>query len=105
MGKKGLKYDSELPSYFYSVCAHHELAMQLLKKAQNLEEKIKKGNTSVEISLRRLEKASEIYRTLDHMIYFENYVKYFSMKEIDAVYEGIRRTTIFDYEPLCFIRE
>lgn len=105
MGKKSLKIsEEELPSYFYSACAHHELAMQLLKKAQDLERKIKEG-TSVEISYRRLQKASEIYRKLDHMIYFENYVRFFSMKEIEEVYKGIRRTTIFDYEPLCFIRE
>jgi hypothetical protein len=96
----------EFPSYIYTASAHHELAMNLLKKAQDLEHKIKNQESSnVEISYKRLEKASEIYRTLEHMIYFGEYYKFFSMKEIEEVYKGIRRTTVYEYEPLCFIRE
>ena len=83
--------------------------MELLKKAQDLEHKIKNletdKNPSTEIAYKRLEKASEIYRKVDELIYFGDYNRIFSMKEIEEVYSGIRRTTIFDYEPLCFIRE
>jgi hypothetical protein len=103
MGK--LKYDSELPSIFYSAVAQHELAMNLLKKAQDLEFKIQENNTSIEIAYRRLEKASEIYRTLEQIMFFGDYCKLYSIKEIEEVYNGLKRTTIYDYEPLCFIRE
>jgi hypothetical protein len=103
---KDHKSPEEFPSYIYTASAHHSMVMELLKKAQDLEYKIKNvDHQSVEITYKRLEKASEIYQKCDHLIYFGEYYKFFSMKEIDEVYKGIRRTTIFDYEPLCFIRE
>lgn len=107
MGKKSLRYlEEELPSYIYTACAHHDMVMSLLKKAQNLEHKIKNSQQqSVEIAYKRLEKASQLYQLCDHMIYFGEYYKFFSVREIEEVYKGIRRTTVFEYEPLCFIRE
>ena len=108
MGKSS-KDQEEFPSYIYTASAHHSMVMELLKKAQDLEHKIKNletdKNPSTEIAYKRLEKASEIYRKIDELIYFGDYHRIFSMKEIEEVYNGIRRTTIFDYEPLCFIRE
>jgi hypothetical protein len=107
MGRKVNKFlEEEFPSYIYTASAHHELAMKLLKKAQDLEHKIKNADSlSIEISYKRLQKASEIYQTLEQMIYFGDYYKFFSLKEIEEVYNGLKRTTIYDYEPLCFIRE
>jgi hypothetical protein len=98
-------FSEEFPSYIYTASAHHSMVMELLKKAQDLEYKIKNSQQSVEISYKRLEKASELYRKCDHLIFFGDYYKFFSVKEIEEVYKGIRRTTIFEYEPLCFIRE
>ncbi len=84
--------------------------MAILAEAQNLEYKIKnlENPPSVEIAYKRLEKASEIYRKLEEMMFFGDYCKIYSMKEIEEVYNGLKRTTrseAFDYEPLCFIRE
>ena len=119
MGKSSKEYKShersfkinqeEFPTYIYSASAHHSMVMDLIKKAQMLEYKIKNietdKNQRIEIAYKRLEKASEIYRKVDELMYFGDYRRIFSMKEIEEVYNGLKRTTIYDYEPLCFIRE
>ncbi len=106
MGKESKRlYEHEVfPSYIYSASSHHNMVLELLKKAQDLELKII-SSKNVQISYQRLKKASEIYQLLVQLVYFGDYHRFFSVKELEEVYKGIRRTTSYEYEPLCFIRE
>lgn len=102
-----MSLDDVAPSYIFIASLHHNMVMEFIKKAEKLESLLKFSTyNELEnfINYNRCVRASELYRKSEECVFFGPYHRFFSLCEIEKVYNGLQRTTVYDYEPLCFIR-